>query len=167
MARRTTTAAGRPTHAHGRGCPGKGAALTDRQVEESYRWHREEFEEQLVRSIASGRPRGQRPLWWWRHTDAAAPYRDDAGRFERPDEYTVSATVPEAWVRASIQRRRIVALGRLRFLAESGLLSDAEVERILNAGDTAAAMRKGSGLPTMYEHQARVVREGLARRGTR
>lgn len=162
MVERITTAGGRPTHRHGRGCPGKGAAFTDKQVEESYRWHREEFEEQLAREIATGNPQGWRPVWWWRHTDAATPYRDDAGRFERPDEYTVSPTVPEAWVRASIQQRRIVALGRLRFLAESGLLSDAEVERILNAGDTAAAMRKGSGLPTMYEHQARVVREGLA-----
>jgi hypothetical protein len=164
--KRITTTTGRPTHLHGRGCPGKGPALTDRQVAESYKYHREELEAQLTGIIATGRPQGWRPEWWWQHSEQAAPYRDDPAQFERQDDYTVSDTVPEAWMRAGIKARRVAQLGKLRFLAGAGLLSDAEVRRILNAGDTAAAMRKGSGLPTFYEHKARVVREGLARKGS-
>jgi hypothetical protein len=142
----------RQRHECGPGCPGFGVPFSAEQVEESYRHHRRELEAQLARSIPTGRLRGWRPAWWWTFAEEAAAYRARPHRFERQTDYTVnSETVPEAWMRDGIERRRIEKLGRLRYLARSELLSDSEVRRILAAGDD----------------DARVVREELAARKAR
>jgi hypothetical protein len=123
-----------------------------------------DLERRLARSVATGETRGERPAWWWAEAPEATGYRDDPGRFERPAEYVVSSeTVPEAWMRAGIAQRRVSELGRLRFLAAAGLLSPAEVERIL----AAAVRSRAAGSSDIYELRARVVREELARRGRR
>jgi hypothetical protein len=163
MVERYTTAAGRPTHVHGRGCPGKGVALTDAQFEESYRYHREQFEAQLVHQLAARKRynAGRRPGWWWRFSDQAAAYRANPEGFENVLDYSVSSvTVPEAWMRAGIARRRIKQLGQLRYLARQGLLQPWEAEHIIQRGESEA------GKATLFGVEARVVREALARKAS-
>lgn len=160
MVKRTTTAAGRPTHLHGRGCPGKGVALTDKQAAEAYRYHREEFEAQLARQLAARKRREalRRPDWWWRFSEQAAAFRAEPGRWEHPDDYTVNpSTVPELWMREGIARRRIEQLARVRFLVAEGHGQSWEVEHVLARGGLTAA---GS----YFQAEARVVREALAAR---
>jgi hypothetical protein len=160
MVKRITTAAGRPTHVYGRGCPGQGVALTDKQAEESYRYHREQFEAQLAHQLAARTRREalRRPDWWWRFSAEAAPFRAGPGRYERADDYTVNpSAVPELWMREGIARRRVEQLARVRFLVAEGHGQAWEVEHAMARGEASHA-------GPYFQAEARVVREALAAR---
>jgi hypothetical protein len=157
-----TAAAGQPTHLHHRGCPGKGAAFTDKQAEDAYRHHRERFEADLEAQLAARTRRDalRRPDWWWRFAPDAALYRADPGRYERPDDYTVNpSAVPELWMREGIMRRRIEQLGRVRFLVTEGHAQGWEVEHAIARGGSSHA-------GPYFVQEARVAREALAARKT-
>jgi hypothetical protein len=92
-----------------------------------------------------------RPRWWWLCSAEAEPYRTNPAEFEEPGDFTTSTVELEAWARASINRRQVEDVGRLRYLARQGLLERWEEQHILGRGGV----------------RARALTEELARKGRR